>query len=220
MTRQVFLLTLVFALPVPVAAQEAAPAAREEFSWGTMVAPAALPEGSSALYGYVGVPEMGAGYRQGISGFEFEGQARLDYFKLAGIFQVGVRKAVLREGPATFAPRLGLGLVLNSGSQYLDSDNFQGALVRLAPGLVVSWNVAETVAVVGLLDVPIDIGFSPTPEHRLQALTGGGAEIYLGSGITLLTAGQIGVENFKEPLKDSVTRVGYQVTLGIGTRLF
>ncbi|MFL5349568.1 MAG: hypothetical protein ACJ8AT_32635 [Hyalangium sp.] len=218
MTRPVFLLTLVFALPV--AAQEATAPAREEFSFGTMVAPAALPDGSSALYGYVGVPEMGAGYRQGISGFELEGRARLDYFRLAGIFEVGARRAVLREGPATFAPRLGLGLVLNSGSLYLDADNAPGVLVRISPGLVVSWNVAETVAVVGLLDVPIDLGVSPTGAHRFQALTGGGTELYLGSGITLLTAGQIGVENFKARNKDPVTRVGYQVTLGIGTRLF
>lgn len=220
MTRPVLLLLpLVFALPVPAAAQEASPA-REEFSFGTMVAPAALPDGASALYGYVGVPEMGAGYRQGIFGFEFEGQARLDYFRLAGIFEVAARRAVVKEGPAMFAPRLGLGLVLNSGSTYLDADNFKGALLRIAPGLVVSWNVAETVAVVGLLDVPIDVGVSPSGERRIQALTGGGTEIYLGSGITLLTAGQIGVEHFKAPLKDSVTRLGYQVTLGIGTRLF
>lgn len=220
MKHQVLLLTLVFALPVPVAAQEAMAPAREEFSWGTMVAPAALPDGASALYGYVGVPEMGAGYRQGISGLELEGQARLDYFKLAGIFEVGARKAVVKQGPATFAPRLGLGLVLNSGSTYLDADNFRGAMLRINPGLVVSWSVAETVAVVGLLDVPIDLGVSPTGQRRIQALTGGGAEIYLGSGITLLTAGQVGVESFKEQLKTPVTRVGYQVTLGIGTRLF
>jgi hypothetical protein len=220
MTRPVFLLTLVFALPVPVAAQEAASSPREEFSFGTVVAPAALPDGASALYGYVGVPEMGVGYRQGISGFELDGRARLDYFRLAGIFEVGARRAVLKEGPATFAPTLSLGLVLNSGSAYLDADNFSGVLLRITPGLVVSWKVAETVAVVGLLDVPIDLGLAPTGARRFQALTGGGAELYLGSGITLLTAGQIGVENFKAPTKISVTRLGYQVTLGIGTRLF
>jgi hypothetical protein len=174
------------------------------------------------LYGYVGVPEMAAGFRQGISGFELEARAKLDYFRLAGIFEVGARRAVLRQGPATFAPTLSLGLVLNSGTAYLDSDNFRGALVRISPGLVVSWRVAETVAVVGLLNVPIDLGFSPTGEHRIQALTGGGAEIYLGQGITLLTAGQLGVEQFKapDPDKAAVTRVGYQVQLGIGTRLF
>lgn len=220
MTRPVLLLTLVFALPVPVAAQEAASSAREEFSFGTVLAPAALPDGASALYGYVGVPEMGAGYRQGISGFEIEGRARLDYLRLAGIFEAGARRAVLREGPAVFAPTLSLGLVLNSGSAYLDADNFGGVLLRITPGMVVSWKVGETVALVGLLDLPIDLGLSPTGARRFQALTGGGAEMYLGSGISALAAGKIGVESFKAPKEDAVTRLGYQVTLGIGVRLF
>jgi hypothetical protein len=220
MTRPVFLLALVFVLPASVAAQEGASPAREENSFGTVMAPAALPDGASTVYGYVGVPEMGAGFRQGISGFELEARARLDYFRLAGIFEGGVRRAVLREGPATFAPTLSLGLVLNSGSAFLDADNFGGVLLRVTPGLVVSWRVGETAAVLGLLELPVDLGLDPTGARRFQALTGGGAEFYLGQGVSLLLAGQIGVENFKAPREDAVTRLGYQVRLGIGTRLF
>jgi hypothetical protein len=219
MTHSVLLLALVLALPAPVAAQEAGPA-REEWSFGTVVAPAVLPDGATALYGYVGVPEMGGGFRQGISGFELEARGRLDYFRLAGIFEVGARRAVVQEGPATFAPTLSLGLVFNSGSAYLDADNFGGVLLRITPGLVVSWRVADTVTVVGLLDVPIDLGLAPTGARRFQALTGGGAEFYLGSGITLLMAGQLGVESFKAPDEPNQVRPGYQVRLGIGTRLF
>jgi hypothetical protein len=220
MTRQDLLLALVFALAAPAAAQEGTPPARQEWTFGTMAAPAAMPEGSTSLYGYVGVPEMGAGFRQGIVGFEFEARARLDYFRLAGIFEIGARRAVVDQGPAMFAPTLSLGLVLNSGSAYLDADNFGGVLLRVTPGLVVSWRVAETVALVGLLDVPIDLGLSPTGARRFQALTGGGSEIYLGQDVSLLVAGQIGIENFKEPREPSETRLGYQVRLGIGTRLF
>lgn len=219
MTRHVFLLALVFTLPVPVAAQETA-TGREEWSFGTMIAPGMLPEGATSLYGYVGAPEMGAGFRQGLTHFEVEARARLDYFRLAGIFEGGVRKAVVNKGPATFVPTLSLGLVLNSGTAYLDEDNFGGVLVRITPGLVVNWRVGETVAVLGLLDVPFDLGIDPAGARRFQALTGGGAEFYLGSGITLLTAGQIGVENFEAPDVPAQTRLGYQVRLGIGTRLF
>jgi len=219
MTRPVFLLALVFALPVPVAAQEAAPA-REEWSFGTVIAPAMLPEGASALYGYIGVPEMGGGFRQGLSGFELEARGRLDYFRLAGILEVGARRAVVTEGAATIAPTLSLGLVFNSGSAYLDADNFGGVLLRITPGLIVGWRVADTVMVLGLLDLPIDLGLSPTGARRFQALTGGGAEFYLGSGITLLTAGQLGVESFKAPDEPNQVRLGYQLRLGIGTRLF
>jgi hypothetical protein len=219
MTRPVLLLALVLALPVPVAAQEAG-TGREEWSFGTVVAPAMLPEGASALYGYIGVPEMGAGYRQGLSGFEIEGRGRLDYFRLAGILELGARKAVVSEGATTIAPTLSLGLVFNSGSAYLDTDNFGGVLVRITPGLIVGWRVSDTVMVLGLLDLPVDLGLAPTGARRFQALTGGGAEIYLGSGITLLTAGQVGVESFKAPDEPNQVRLGYQIRLGIGTRLF
>jgi hypothetical protein len=219
MTRPVLLLALVFALPAPVAAQEAG-AAREEWSFGTVVAPAMLPEGASALYGYIGVPEMGGGFRQGLDGFELEARARLDYFRLSGILEAGVRKAVVTEGPATIAPTLSLGLVFNSGSAYLDADNFGGVLLRVTPGLIVGWRVADTVQVLGLLDLPVDLGLDPTGARRFQALTGGGAEFYLGSGISLLTAAQLGVESFKAPDEPNQVRLGYQLRLGIGTRLF
>jgi len=128
----------------------------------------------TALYGYVGVPEMGLGFRQGISGFELEARARLDYFRLAGIFDGGVRRQVLVRGDLSLAAALSLGLVLNSGSEYLDEDNFPSAMVRISPGAVAGWRVAETVTMVGLVDQPIDLGLSPSGARRFQALAGGG----------------------------------------------
>ncbi len=217
MKHTALLLALVLALPVVSAAQEGTP---EEWSFGTVVAPVTMPDGVTALYGYVGVPEMGAGFRQGIVGFELEARARLDYFRLAGIFEGGVRRQVLERGPLTLAPTLSLGLVLNSGTAYLDADNFSGVLLRLSPGLVAGWRAAETVMVVGLVDVPIDIGLSPSGARRVQALAGGGAELYLAQGWSLLATGQLGVEHFKEPLRPAQTRLGYHVRLGVGTRLF
>jgi hypothetical protein len=220
MTRPAWFLALVLTLPVASAAQEASPPAREPWSFGAVLAPVMMPEGVTALYGYVGVPEMGAGFRQGISGFEFEARARLDYFRLAGIFEGGIRRQVLTRGDFSLAPVLSLGLVLNSGSEYLDKDNYPGVLLRVTPGAVAGWRVAETVSVLGLVDVPIDIGLSPTGSRRIQALAGGGTEIYLGQDVTLLVAGQLGVENFKARRELAVTRLGYQVKLGIGLRLF
>ncbi len=37
-----------------------------------MPAPAALPAGTMALYGQIGAPDVGAGYRQGFDGLEIE----------------------------------------------------------------------------------------------------------------------------------------------------
>ncbi len=220
MTRQAWLLALVLALPAASAAQEGTPPAREAWSFGAVLAPVAMPDGTTALYGYVGVPEMGAGFRQGISGFELEGRAKLDYFRLAGIFEGAIRKQVLVRGDVSLAPTLSLGLVFNSGSEYLDADNYPGVLLRLSPGAVASYRVAETVSLLGLVDLPFDLGLSPSGQRRFQALGGGGTEIYLAQGVTLLVAAQLGVESFKRPKEDAVTRLGYQVKLGIGARLF
>jgi hypothetical protein len=220
MTRPAWLLALVLTLPAASVAQERTPAAREPWSFGAVLAPVMMPEGVTALYGYVGVPEMGMGFRQGIAGFELEARARLDYFRLAGIFEGGVRRQVLVRGDLSLAPALSLGLVLNSGSEYLDEDNYPGVLLRIAPGAVAGWRVAETVTLVGLVDLPIDLGLSPSGARRFQALAGGGTEIYLGQGVTVLVAGQLGVDSFKAPKVSAVTRLGYQLKLGIGARLF
>lgn len=220
MTRLVWLFALLAFLPTAAAAQAGAAPAREQWSFGSVLAPTTMPDGVTSLYGYVGAPEMGVGFRQGISGFELEARARLDYFRLAGIFEGGVRKQVWAQGNASLAPTLSLGLVLNSGTAYLDADNFGGVLLRLTPGVVAGWRAAETVMVLGLVDVPLDLGLSPTGARRIQALGGGGAEFYLGQDVSLLVAGQLGVESFKAPREPAETRLGYQVRLGIGTRLF
>ena len=39
---------------------------------GGVMAPASLPAGTNALYGFVGAPELGVGYRQGFGLVEFE----------------------------------------------------------------------------------------------------------------------------------------------------
>jgi len=88
------------------------------------------------------------------------------------------------------------------------------------PGAVAGWRVAETVMVLGMVDLPLDLGLSPSGARRFQALAGPGTEIYLAQGVTLLVAGQLGVESFKQPREDAITRLGYQVKLGIGARLF
>ncbi|SEL60488.1 hypothetical protein SAMN05444354_10778 [Stigmatella aurantiaca] len=220
MTHPAFRFLLFLVLSTPALAQERSSPRSERWSFGAVVAPVTMPEGMTSLCGYVGVPEMGAGFRQGLEGLELEAKAKLDYFRLAGIFEVGARRQVLASETAALAPTLSLGLVLNSGTDYLDEENFGGVLLRLSPGLVAGWRAGETVVLVGLVDVPIDIGLSPTGAWRIQNLVGGGPEIYLGQGVTLLLSGQIGLEHFREDRHDWNTRLAYQIRLGIGSRMF
>lgn len=220
MTHPAFPFLLLLFLSTPALAQERSSLRSEKWSVGAVVAPVTMPEGMTSLYGYVGVPEMGAGFRQGLEGLELEAKAKLDYFRLAGIFEVGARRQVLASETAALAPTLSLGLVLNSGTDYLDEENFGGVLLRFSPGLVAGWRAGETVVLLGLVDVPIDIGLSPTGAWRIQNLVGGGPEIYLGQGVTLLLSGQIGLEHFREDRHDWNTRLAYQIRLGIGSRMF
>ena len=187
---------------------------------GAVLAPVTLPDGATALYGFVGAPEIGVGFRQGISGFELEARARLQWFQLSAALELAVRRKVLDQGVLALAPTLGLGVVFNSGATYMDDRNYSGVLLRVAPGLVAGWRVADTVSVLGLVDVPVDIGLSNGQSRRIQALGGGGVEVYLGSSLSVLAAGQLGVESFQERSGESHTRLGFNVRLGLGARLF
>lgn len=189
-------------------------------TFGSVVAPTALPSGGMAVYGFVGVPEIGAGFRQGTSVAEFEARARANYLLLSVGLEVLVRRTLVESGGFTLAPYLGVGFVLASGSTYFDEANFAAASLRVMPGLVASWTASETVRVLGLVDVPLDFGFSPRGAQRHQALLGGGVELYLGQDISLLAAGQLGPEVTKEPLAVTDYRLGYSVRLGLGLRIF
>ncbi len=192
----------------------------EEDPLGAVVAPATLPDGSTAVYGFIGAPELGVGFRQGISGFELEARGRLQWFQLSAALELAARRKVYEGGALSLAPSLGLGVVLNSGATYMDDDNFSGVLLRVTPGLVAGYRVADTVMLLGLLDFPVDIGLSKDQARRFQALGGGGVEVYLGSNLSVLAAGQVGLETFREQPGESQTRLGWSTRLGLGARLF
>src|SRR5919204_1819030 len=66
-------------------------AGESQRSFGSVLAPAALPAGSTAAYAFAGAPEIGAGFRQGLSGLELDVRAGFDYFAVAGAFELSGR---------------------------------------------------------------------------------------------------------------------------------
>ncbi|MBU8897569.1 hypothetical protein DRW03_23120 [Corallococcus sp. H22C18031201] len=210
----------VLLVPTVSAAEGAEPSRTADDPLGSVVGPATLPAGATALYGYMGAPEVGAGFRQGIGGLEMEARARFDWFKVAATLELAARKEVLERGALRLAPVLGVGVVLNSGATYLDSDNFSGVLMRVSPGMVASWRMGETAALLGLVDLPFDFGLGHEAKRRFQALGGGGVELYLGDNLSLLAAGQLGVETFQARSGLGHTRLGFNARVGLGTRLF
>lgn len=189
-------------------------------SFGAVVAPATLPSGASALYGYAGVQDIAVGFRQGLSSFEFEARARVNYFLLTGSLELLLRHTIYRTPSTAVAPFLGVGGVYDTGSRYLRAGNFQYSGVRALGGVVATYRIAETVRAVGEIDVPLDIALNPSQGYRFSPLAGGGTEIYLGSDVSGLIMAQFGVDSIREPLGVAVVSFGYQVKVGLGFRLF
>lgn len=209
---------IAFLAAAAASAQEVLP--DRQASFGAGLAPAAMPSGASAAYGFVGAPEVGAGYRQGIGGIELEGRASFDYLMVAFAAEGLVKYSVYQEGRAEIAPVLGVGVVSNTGAVYADPDNFGYFAIRPRAGLVSSIWVAETVRAIVQLDVPWDITLHPQYGSRVRPLLGGGAEVYLGSDLSLFGLGQVGLDAIKQPFGLTQYRLGYQVKLGLGWRLF
>jgi len=206
--------------PTQPKAPETARLEAKRESFGAVVAPAAMPDGATAVAGWVGVPEVGVTYRQGIGGWEVGVKARFDYLRLAVTGEAVTRRQVWTNGAWSVAPELGLGVTGDTGSRYFDEKNFAGLFLRVNPGLVATWRVAETVAVVGLVEAPLDLGLNPSGTWRFKPMGGGGAEIYLGEDLSVLAVGELGVDMFKELRGVPQTRLGYGVRLGLGVRLF
>src|SRR5688500_7108918 len=76
-------------------------------NFGSVLVPAALPSGASALYGYVGVPELAAGYRLGIGGLELDGRVKVNYLLLSIGFEAVAKLALLTGERFQLAPFLG-----------------------------------------------------------------------------------------------------------------
>jgi hypothetical protein len=189
-------------------------------SFGAMFAPAALPSGTTSAYGFAGVPQIGAGFRQGFGVLELEGRVEFDYFALSVAPVVFARVPVMTSGPYQVAPSLGVGMAFNSGSRYIDTDNFAYSAVRLVPGAALSWRVAETASLLGEVSFPLDLTFSPGGGYRFRPLVGGGAELYLGQEMTAGALARVGAETLREPGAFSDTRFAFSLWVGLGYRFF
>ena len=183
------------------------------------MAPASLPAGTNALYGFVGAPELGVGYRQGFGVVEFEARGVFNLFEVSVIGEVGAKFAVLRRDKLRLAPTLALGLELNSGARYFDRFNFGFLGLRPRVGFNASYDFTDTISGIAQLEIPWSIpltvqGFQVTP------LVGAGAEFHLGGSFSLLVSAHVGFDATREPLGVTQYRPAWAGRLGVGYRLF
>ncbi len=208
------LLTLIVAAD-PVAA---VPSPEETRVTGGVMAPASLPAGTNALYGFVGAPELGVGYRPGFGLIELEARGLFNIFEVSVIAEAGLKFGVLQLDKFRLAPGIALGIEFNSGARYFDRSNF--AFVGLRPRLSAnaSYAFTETISGIAQLDVPVSIAFSQG--FQVTPLLGAGAEFHLGGSFSLLVSGHIGFDATREPLGLTQYRAAWAARLGIGYRLF
>jgi hypothetical protein len=195
------------------------PGAPSEMRPGAVVAPAALPPGTLALYGLVGAPEVGAGYRQGIGGVELEAKALFNLFELSGLFEGGIKVPALRTERLTVAPGAAVGATLNSGSKYFDGGNFGHLGLRLRGSLNLSYAFSELLQGVAQLEMPLTIPLT-VQGISFTTLLGAGAEFNVGGNVSVLGTAHLGVGVVKEPLGVPQTRAAWGIRLGVGYRLF
>lgn len=189
-------------------------------AFGGAVAPAVLPPGSSSVYGFVGAQEVGGGFRQGLGGVELEVRAAFNYLLLSLGGDVVLKFPPTRVGQVDLAPYGGLGLSWDSGSRYFDRVNFSYLALRPRVGGVAVMELAETVRGLAVVDVPWSIAIRPWGGHHFSPLAGGGAEFHLGKDMSALILGMLGPDVLKEPLGVTQVRLGYQLKLALGFRLF
>jgi hypothetical protein len=193
---------------------------QNERPFGAFVAPAGLPSGGMAVYGFAGAPEVGAGYRQGFGGFELEARAVLDYFLLSLGGEGYLKVPLLYDPEFEVAPYLGAGLGYRTGARYVASDNYAGWDLRLRPGAIFTLRLADTVSALGELSVPTEISLHPRGYFRTTPLVGGGAEFFLGEDVFLGLVALLGPSFYRAPLGQTQVSLGFSARVGLGFRLF
>ncbi|HZH03562.1 MAG TPA: hypothetical protein VEY30_07235 [Myxococcaceae bacterium] len=187
---------------------------------GSVLAPVVLPSGTSAAYGRLGVPDFAVGYRQGVAGFELEGRAILNYFWASLAAEALARIPVGSAGGWEFGVPVGLGLVVNTGANYLDEDNFDYRAIRVIGGVLATYRLSDTVRPLLELEFTDDFAVSPKGAYNATLVGGGGVEMYLGNNWSGLFSTRLGWNGLKDQLGTAQSQFAFQVRLGFGVRLF
>ncbi len=189
-------------------------------TFGAVMAPAALPGGSNSGYVYIGVQNVGAGYRQGVSVFEVEGRASFNYLLISLGVDAVLKWAAYNQSGLEIAPYIGAGIVLDSGARFIEQANFAHFGLKLLAGATATYKLTDTLRGIANLEIPYDLSLSPSGGNLFNPLVGVGAELYLGEDISAMALGSIGLATLKEPLAVTAARFGYQFRLGVGYRFF
>ena len=207
--------------PVRVAKSEASKGLGSDHEMGGVFAPAIMPRGAIAVYGLMGAPDIGAGFRQGFDRVEFEARLWFNYLLASAVLEGGAKMSAYRTGRFEFVPNFALGIETNSGTRYYDRINFSYVALRPRAGLVSSLRLTDLFTGLCIVDIPWSIPLTDRAAGgRFTPTVGLGGEFQLSPTMSALMMGQFGLDVVKEPLGVVQYRPAWALRIGLGFRLF
>ena len=190
---------------------------REQF--GGVLAPALMPNGALSVFGNAGFPDVDAAFRQGFDGFEVEGRAFFDYYRVTVGVELAARAFRFQTGALELAPSLAIGVAQNLGSSYFDPLNTFYFAARVRAGLLGTLRLSPTVQGLFKVDLPFERALSIPNAFRFFPTGGIGAEVYLVEDVSVSVLGRAGGEVL---VQDSLInwRPTFAIQFGLGFRLF
>lgn len=213
-------------LPLGANARASEELDRDRAAGGGVLGPAVLPAGSTSTMAWVGIPEVGGAWRQGLAGGESEVEVRLqlDYLLLAGSLE-GFTRRQFGWAEGHLVPEVGGGVVLDSGARYVFDSNLPGAYLRLSPGLVYSRVVdagsrydPDYFVVTGKVGLPVDLGVSTPGAWRWLFTAGVGLEHGVGRNLWLMGGIDFGVGPSQRPHEELTATGFFHLRVGVGFR--
>lgn len=185
------------------------------------VATAPLERGSLALYGMGGYPELRAGFREGMRGYEIGAEVGLDVrlFKLYGM--VGARLAALQTSRLRVSVDGQVGGFASSGARWAEPLNEPGAGLRLQLGGTLTYKTDWPLALTASLKAPLEVPLGDTGTTRFGLMLGGAAEVALTHEYFVTFGGGFGPELRRQLSRgESATHLAVEAMVGFGYRMF
>ncbi len=192
----------------------------QEAHFGAVASPLVLPRGSSSAYGFIGLPELAAGYRHGLGKLELEGRANLNYFWMSLALEGRLRIPVYKKDKWELGVPLGVGMVFSPGATYIDDDAVDYVGLRGILGAMAVYRLTDTVHPIFEFEASNDFVFTSGGVHNASIVAGGGVEVYLARGWSALFSARLGWNGVQDQLEPLKSQAAVQIRLGLGYRLF
>ncbi|MGI5860555.1 MAG: hypothetical protein ACOX6T_00695 [Myxococcales bacterium] len=185
------------------------------------VATAPLERGSLSFYGMGGYPELRAGFREGMRGYEIGGELGFDVrlVKLYGV--ASARLLALDSSSLRVSIDVQGGGFASSGARWAEPQNERGAGLRLMLGSTLTYKADWPFALTAYLKAPLEVPLSDLGTTRLTAMLGGAAELAIARGYFVTFGGGFGPE-FRRYLSqpEGSLHLAVEAMVGVGYRMF